>query len=111
VFVEDYAEDKLLFADALNAKSAPLAEYLAKHPKIRAYDIPDEKGKPMCGAQLTAETLAKFSERMHQVKSQHAVFGIDLPAKKVAQMDGPELHKAIVAAVKTLKPLYDLGRP
>ncbi len=111
VFVEDYAEDKLLFADALKAKCDALAAYFSKHPKIRAYDIPDENGKPGCGAHLSAETLASFSERMHQVKSQHAVFGIDLPAKKVTQMSAEELHKAIVTAVKTLKPIYDLGRP
>ena len=111
VFVEDYAEDKLLFADALAANAPALSAYFEKHPKVLAFDIPDSAGKPMRGAALTPDILGEFAGKMHRVKSQHAVFGIELPAKRVAAMSAEEFHKAIVTAVKTLKPLYDLGRP
>jgi uncharacterized protein YktB (UPF0637 family) len=110
VFVEDYAEDKALFAEALAANADNLASYLGKHSEILAFDIPDAAGKPMHGDAITADTLRAFSEKMLRVKSQHAVFGIELPARKVAKMRAAEFHSAIVKAVKKLKPLYDLGR-
>jgi uncharacterized protein YktB (UPF0637 family) len=110
VFVEDYADDKLLFAENLNRNAEPLAAYLAQHPQIVAYNITGQDGKPKSGEQLDAETLREFAAKMHRVKGQHAVFGIDLDRKRAVKKSGPELLTAINGAVKLLKPLYDCGK-
>jgi uncharacterized protein YktB (UPF0637 family) len=110
VFVEDYADDKLLFADNLSQNAESLAEYLANHPQIVAYNIVDKDGKPTSGEQLDATTLREFAARMHRVKGQHAVFGIDIDRKRAAKKSGPELLKAINSAVKLLRPFYECGK-
>ena len=111
VFVEDYADDKLLFAECLNRNAESLAAYLAKHPQIRAYNITDESGKPKSGEQLDTGTLREFSARMRRVKGLHAVFGIDIGRTSAAKKSGPELLRAVQSAVKLpLKPLYDCGK-
>jgi uncharacterized protein YktB (UPF0637 family) len=110
VFVEDYADDKLLFADNLSRNAESLAAYLASHRQISAYNITDHAGKPKSGEELDADTLREFAARMHRVKGQHAVFGIDIDRKRAAKKTGDELLKAVIAAVKQLKPLYDCGK-
>jgi uncharacterized protein YktB (UPF0637 family) len=110
VFVEDYADDKLLFADNLSRHAEELAAYLAKHPQITAYNITDQDGNPKSGYQLDAETLRQFANRMHRVKGLHAVFGVDLDRKRAAKKSGQELLKAVRKAVSMLKPLYDCGK-
>lgn len=109
VFVEDYADDKLLFADNLKSRAVELARYFAEHPEIKAYNIPDADGEPKYGEQLDAETLVAFAERMHRVKGQHAVFAIDIPGKQAAKKSGETLLKAVRSSVKLLRPLYDCG--
>ncbi len=110
VFVEDYADDKLLFADNLCRNAETLAEYFASHPQITAYNITDSEGKPKSGNQLDAETLREFAARMHRVKGQHAVFGVDLGRNRAAKKSGPDLLKSVQSAVKLLKPLYNCGK-
>jgi len=110
VFVEDYADDKLLFADNLSRNAEVLAAYLKNHPQIVAYNITDLSGNPKSGEQLDAETLREFATRMHRVKGQHAVFGVDLDRKRAVKKSGEDLLKSVKGAVKLLKPFYDCGK-
>ncbi len=109
VFVEDYADDKLVFADNLSRNASQLSAYFAKHSDIHAFNIETDAGKPMSGDQLTEKVLTEFAARMHRVKGQHAVFGIDMERRYVAKKDGATLMKDVQKAVKRLKPLYDCG--
>ena len=45
VFVEDYAEDKLKFAEALCSNASEISEHLLNHPAIKSYSIPDMVSK------------------------------------------------------------------
>ncbi len=99
-----------LFADNLGRNAEAIAAYLANHPQVTAYNITDAAGKPKSGKQLDAETLREFAARMHRVKGQHAVFGIDLDRKRAAKKSGRDLLKAVKSAVSVLKPLYNCGK-
>ncbi len=110
VFVEDYAEDKALFIRNLEQQADRMAEYFEQHPQIMAYNIPGADGEPLSGISLNATTLREFAARMRRVKGQHAVFGIDISRKQVIRKSGKTLTKAVVAAVKTLRPLYEFGK-
>ena len=109
VFVEDYADDKLLFAEGLRRNADALAKYLAHHPAIRAYDIQDAQGEALYGSHLTADVLRDFAARMHRVKGQHAAFGIPFDKAHPVLQSGPEFLDAMVEAAIHLKPLYDCG--
>ncbi len=109
VFVEDYADDKQLFADNLLRNAESLAHYLAHHPTILAYEIRDADDVPQRGHALGTETLRAFAARMQRVKGQHAVFGIAFANSHPVVQSGPELIEAIVEAAKTLLPLYGCG--
>ena len=76
VFVEDYADEKLLFADNLRRQADSLEHYLALHPTILGYELRDADDEPKRGHALEADTLRAFADRMHRVKGQHAIFGI-----------------------------------
>lgn len=110
VFVEDYADDKALFAANLERNADALAAYLAHHPTIRAYDIPDADGQPKRGHALDAATLRAFAQRMQRVKGQHAAFGICFDRAHRVLLSGPEFLEAVLDAADTLKPLYDCGK-
>ncbi len=109
VFVEDDAEDKPRFAANLARNADALAQYLAHHPAIRAYDIPDADGEPQFGSALDAETLRAFAERLNRVKAQHAAFGLQFDKAHPVLQSGTEFTDAVVEAAITLKPLYDCG--
>jgi len=109
VFVEDYADEKLLFADNLAKNAAQLSSYLKKRPTIKAYAVLDKLGEPIKGTGLNRKTLKDFAERMKRVKGQHAIFGIALSRSHPVVQSGPELVDAIVEAMTELKPLYDCG--
>lgn len=111
VFVEDYADEKLLFAENLRRNARDLAAYFAHHPTIRAAEIRDQKGDMKFGSALNATTLRAFADRMTKVKGQHAVFGIPFACTHPVVASGPELQDAIVDAALHLKPLYDCGKP
>lgn len=110
VFVEDYADDKLRFAENLQSRADALAEYFAHHPTIQAYEIPDADGHPKHGSALDASTLCAFAERMQRVKGQHAIFGVQFAKTHPVLASGPEFLSAVVDAACTLKPLYDCGK-
>ena len=110
VFVEDYADDKLLFADRLAKRSAKLAAHCKLHPEIQAFDIFDKKGAPLSGSKLRSADLKAFSARMHAVKGQHARFGIVFPKTLAMVQNGEELLEAVTEATRTMKPFYDLGK-
>ncbi|MCW3099689.1 MAG: hypothetical protein JWL77_5307 [Chthonomonadaceae bacterium] len=109
VFVEDYADEKLLFADNLRRQANALEHYLALHPTILGYELRDVAGEPKRGHALDAATLRSFADRMHRVKGQHAIFGIAFAKTHPVVQSGPEFLEAVVEAAKTLKPLYDCG--
>lgn len=109
VFVEDYADEKLLFADNLRRAADDLERYLALHPTILAYEIRDPDNVPKRGHALEADTLRAFADRMHRVKGQHAIFGVAFANTHPVVQSGPEFLEAVVEAARTLKPLYDLG--
>ncbi len=111
VFVEDYADDKLLFAANLAKNAVPLARYLLHHPTIHAYDVLDSAGQPCIGRKLNANSLRAFSERLKRVKGQHARFGIEFDKSHPVVGNGPELLEAVVEAARQLRPLYDCGKP
>ena len=110
VFVEDYADDKLLFADNLAKRSAKLAAHCKLHPEIQAFDILNNKGEPLSGAKLKSADLKAFAARMHAVKGQHARFGIAIPKTEPMIKNGRELLTAVAEASRTLLPFYDCGR-
>ncbi len=110
VFVEDYAEDKLLFALNLTKNSASLSRYFKCHPEIFAYSIENKLGLPSFGTQVTSGRLKEFGERMLRIKGQHAIFGIQFPRELPLVASASEFPAAAVHAVETLKPLYDCGR-
>lgn len=110
VFVEDYADEKLLFADNLRRQADTLERYLAQHPTILGYELRDPDDAPKRGHALEADTLRAFADRMHRVKGQHAIFGIAFANTHPIVQSGPEFLEAVVEAAKTLKPLYDCGR-
>lgn len=110
VFVEDYADEKLLFADNLRREADTLERYLALHPTILGYEIRDAENVPKRGHALDADTLRAFADRMHRVKGQHAIFGIAFANTHPVVQNGPEFLEAVVEAARTLKPLYDCGR-
>ncbi len=109
VFVEDYADEKQLFADNLERNAEPLGHYLAHHPTILGYEIRDGDGVPQRGHALGSETLREFAARMRRVKGQHAIFGIAFANTHPVVQSGPEFLEAVVEAARTLKPLYDCG--
>jgi uncharacterized protein YktB (UPF0637 family) len=109
VFVEDDADDKLPFAHNLKRNASPLADYLAHHPTIRAYDLLDADGEPKHGHALDAELLRYFAERLERVKGQHAAFGPRFAKSHRVVLSGPEFLAAALDAAITLKPLYDCG--
>ena len=108
-FVEDYADDKALFAANLECNAEAIAAHCAKKPALHAYEILDAKGKPLHGVALTAETLRAFAEKMQRVKGQHAVFGVPFAKTKPVLAAGPEFLEAVIKAAKVLKPFYHLG--
>ena len=111
VFVEDYAEDKPVFADNLEKNADDLSLYLARHPTILAYELRDHQGEPLRGHALSGDVLRAFARRMKLVKGQHAVFGIAFARTHPVLKSGPEFVDAILKAAETMKPLYDCGRP
>jgi uncharacterized protein YktB (UPF0637 family) len=111
VFVEDYADDKELFAHNLDANAKQLARYLSRHPEIQAFTILDKNDQPLQGKALTEQTLKDFAARMLRVKGQHAIFGIDIPGSHPAIGDIGQLTESFLAAAQTLRPLYDCGKP
>lgn len=110
-FVEDYADEKAIFAANLERNAEALAAHLAHHPAIHSFDMTDENGTFRSGHELDAQTLTDFAHRMNRVKGQHARFGIPLARTHPILQNGPELLDAIVADFCTLKPLYDCGKP
>lgn len=109
VFVEDYADDKALFAENLIANAETLATTFDKDPTIRAYDIRDGEGEPLHGAALDTETVRSFGERLKRLKGQHAAFGIPFAHTHPVVLSGPQLTDAIIEAAVKLKPLYACG--
>ena len=99
-FVEDYADDKLLFADNLTVNAAAIAAHCANNRKIREYSL---------GAELTEQGLIEFADRIRQIKGQHAIFGISISRRETLKR-GADLPTLLLKAAKTLKPFYDLGR-
>jgi uncharacterized protein YktB (UPF0637 family) len=110
VFVEDYADEKRLFADNLRRQADALERYLAQHPTILGYELRDPDNVPKRGHALEANTLRAFADRMDRVKGQHAIFGIAFANTHPVVQSGPEFVEAVIEAAKTLKPLYDCGR-
>ncbi len=110
-FLEDYADDKLVFAANLAKSSSKIAAYLKKHPEILSYDMMDPYGKPLAGRSLNKKTLVEFSERLQNTKSQHASFGIFIPRTNPIVFDGAALSDEIIASIKTLMPIYQIGLP
>ncbi len=110
IFVEDYAEDKLLFADNLEKNARKLAGHFHSHPEIQAYDVLNAKGEPLSGSKIKTEHLKAFAARMRAVKGQHARFGIPFPKHLALMRDGEELLKAVENAITILRPLYDCGK-
>ena len=110
VFVEDYADDKLLFADNLAKNAAALAAYCSAHPTIHAYDILDRKGEPCFGRTITVPALRTFAKRMERVKGQHARFGISFDKAHPVVQNGPECLDAVMEATRVLRPFYDCGK-
>ena len=110
-FVEDYADEKAMFAANLERNAEPLAAYFAHHPAIHHYDVTDADGKPLSGHALDANALADFARRMKRVKGQHARFGIPFARAHPILQNGPEFVDAIVEDLRKLKPLYDCGKP
>jgi uncharacterized protein YktB (UPF0637 family) len=111
VFVEDYADDKLLFAENLARNADALALWCGHHPTIHAYDILDESGEARYGHTLDADSLRAFAARMKRVKGQHARFGIPFASSHPVLSSGPECLEAIVEATWQLRPFYDCGKP
>jgi uncharacterized protein YktB (UPF0637 family) len=110
VFVEDYADEKLLFAENLARNAEAIAEMCLHNPTIRAYDILDEAGEARSGHTLDAAALREFAQRMQRVKGQHARFGIEFDKSHPVVGNGPECLEAIVEAARRLRPLYDCGK-
>jgi uncharacterized protein YktB (UPF0637 family) len=109
VFVEDYADEKLVFAENLRRQAESIADYLALHPTVLAYELRDAEDEPKRGHALDADTLRAFADRMRRVKGQHAIFGIAFAKTHPVVQSGPEFLEAVVEAARTLKPLYDCG--
>lgn len=110
VFVEDYADDKLLFAKNLARNASGISAWCRAHPTIHAYDILDKSGEPCSGRKLTAVSLRAFAARMQKVKGQHARFGIAFDKSHPIVSSGPQCIEAVMEAARQLRPLYDCGR-
>lgn len=110
-FVEDYADEKVTFADNLERNAEALGAYFGYHPSIHSFDMQDADGKPLSGHTLDAATLSDFARRMKRVKGQHARFGIPFARTHPVLQNGPEFVDAIVEDLRKLKPLYDCGKP
>lgn len=111
VFVEDYADDKLLFAENLARNANAIARLCTYRPTIHSYDTLDAAGEPLRGHALDAAALRAFAARLQKVKGQHARFGIEFAKSHPVVSNGPELLDAIVEAARQLRPLYDCGKP
>ena len=108
VFVEDYADEKIAFAESLHKNAKKLAKHFAQNPEIRAYEILNEKEEPLFGKSLTSAKIEAFAERMQRVKGQHAILGIEVSRDNSIVQDGEMLLKVIQEATQKLKPLYAL---
>ncbi len=108
-FVEDDADDKPRFAHNLARNADALADYLAHHPPVHAYELRNAEGDPLSGSTLDADTLHAFANRLQRIKGQHAVFGIHFADTHPVVSSGPELLEAVADAAAKLKPLYDCG--
>ncbi|HLK57740.1 MAG TPA: DUF1054 family protein [Chthonomonadaceae bacterium] len=111
VFVEDYADEKQVFAENLQQNAEDLAAYFASHPTILAYELQDAEGAPLRGHALSAGTLRAFAQRMQKIKGQHAVFGIAFAKSHPVLSGGVQLFDALAEAAKKLRPLYACGKP
>ena len=101
VFVEDYADEKLLFAAHLRRHAQTLAEHACLYPQIVGYETPNEI--------LTEANLIRFADRMERVKGQHAIFGIGLTRAETIEA-GANLPEKIVAFARILLPFYRVER-
>jgi len=111
VFVEDYADDKQLFAKNLARNANALARYCAHHPTIHAYDILDVNGEERYGRTVNSESLKSFADRLARVKGQHARFGIPFAKSHPVLASGPECLETVIEAARQLRPFYDCGKP
>ena len=101
VFVEDYADEKLLFAAHLRRHACALAEHACLYPQIVGYETPNEI--------LTEANLIRFADRMERVKGQHAIFGIGLTRDQTIEA-GANLPEKIVSFTRILLPFYGVER-
>ena len=109
VFVEDYADEKEVFAKNLRSNSEDLTRYFTRHKEILGYSLLDDEGRPLFGALLDSNKLRFLSDRLLYIKSMHAIFGIAIPEKR-ALAYGSGITAQIVKAAKALKPVYELGK-
>jgi uncharacterized protein YktB (UPF0637 family) len=111
LFVEDYADEKEVFANNLGRNADALAAWFTHHPTIHAYDLETPQSEALRGHALNEGAIRAFAERLSRVKGQHARFGIPFARSHPVLQNGPEFLEAILDAAKALKPLYDCGRP
>lgn len=107
--LEDYADDKPIFAAGLKRNARALTAYLTVHPTIHSYDLLDDAGRPTGGSRLDEAALACLADRLQSVKSQHASFAIALARTHPVVGSATALADAAIAGMKTLLPLYLLG--
>ncbi len=107
IFVEDYADDRPLFAHQLLDRADELEEFFASHPSVKAFTITDHDDRPLSGTAITADMLREFARRLQTSRTQHSIFGLKVPPSAIGDTDA--LTKAIIRNVKTLLPIYRLG--
>ncbi len=107
IFVEDYAEDRPLFARQLMDRADEMAKYFSGHPSIKAFTITDAADRPLAGEGLTADVLREFAMKLQTSRTQHSVFGLKVAPSALS--DTEALCNNVMRNVKTLLPIYRLG--
>jgi len=109
VHLEDYAEDKRPFANALANSIDEIAAYLREYPEITSCDLVDPYGKPLAGRSLDHEALTRLTQRLQTIKGQHATFAIVIPRRTKALQDNASIQRIALKEMKKLFPIYELA--
>jgi uncharacterized protein YktB (UPF0637 family) len=107
--LEDYADDKPLFAESLKNRAGEIAAHLAANPDILCYEPCGENGQPIPAAQWSEAALSGLAERLRTVKSQHASFALKIGREDPRLAAADSLIDTALSGMKTLLPLYRLG--
>jgi uncharacterized protein YktB (UPF0637 family) len=108
-YLEEDAEDKPVFAEALRRNAGALAGYFRRHPEVRAMDPRGQLSDPAAPSPGDEAALAGLADRLSRLKGQHASFSIPIERADPTVASPQQLAAIALDGILTLAPLYRLG--